>query len=144
MLKNPSLSDDMIGRDMHVQTRRRECDAIVVGSGITGGWAAKEHPYSFDSDKKFHWIRGYHHGGRSLTWARQCYRWSDLDSDRVRRDPKASVLNAWNQCHDVSNVFVTDDACMTSSACQNPSVTDMTLMARACHCAVAELKRGNI
>lgn len=122
-------------------------DAIVVGTGITGGWAAKElcenglktlvlergpmvkhivdyptmnddtwdypfkgelsladkrkyhkqarigwapkddvkhffvndleHPYQ--ETKRFDWIRGYHVGGRSLTWGRQSYRWSDLD-----------------------------------------------------------------
>lgn len=122
-------------------------DAIVVGTGITGGWAAKElcenglktlvlergrmvkhiedyptmnmdpwdfpyrnelssedrkkyhkqlrinwapkddvkhffvndleHPYV--ETKRFDWIRGYHVGGRSLTWGRQSYRWSDLD-----------------------------------------------------------------
>jgi choline dehydrogenase-like flavoprotein len=124
-------------------------DAIVVGSGITGGWAAKElterglrtlvlergpmvrhivdyptaqtppweakyprgqlpgaemrakypvqqrtgyavteytqHFFVRDDEepyaetKRFDWIRGYHVGGRSLTWGRQCYRHSDLD-----------------------------------------------------------------
>lgn len=119
-------------------------DAIVVGSGISGGWAAKElcekglktlvlergrqvehvkdyptalkQPWEFknrleltDEDKKinpiqsqiydesckhffvndqehpyiqvkpFNWIRGYHVGGRSITWGRQVYRLSDLD-----------------------------------------------------------------
>ena len=126
----------------------RQYDAIVVGSGITGGWAAKEltelglqvlvleagrpiqperdyaehiqawelpfrgwgdrrtlereqfiqkncyacdewgakffvndleNPYTFDPDAPFHWIRGRHLGGRSITWGRQVYRWSDLD-----------------------------------------------------------------
>ncbi|WP_206484006.1 GMC family oxidoreductase [Thalassotalea sp. G2M2-11] len=122
-------------------------DAIVIGSGITGGWAAKEltenglkvlvlergrmvehikdyptahleqwelpfrntpsqqeqltqfkqarsgfatnqdikhwfvndvtHPYS--EEKRFDWLRGYHVGGRSLTWGRQCLRLSDID-----------------------------------------------------------------
>ena len=122
-------------------------DAIVVGTGITGGWAAKElcenglktlvlergpmvkhiqdyktmnddpwdfphkgqlsredkkkyhkqlrvgwapqdqvkhffvndleHPYQ--ETKRFDWIRGYQVGGRSLTWGRQSYRWSDID-----------------------------------------------------------------
>ena len=122
-------------------------DAIVVGTGITGGWAAKElcekglktlvlergpmvrhitdyptmnldswdlpnrneltleerkkyhkqlrvgwaprpdvahffvndleHPYQ--ETQRFDWIRGYQVGGRSLTWGRQSYRWSDLD-----------------------------------------------------------------
>ncbi|HTE12500.1 MAG TPA: hypothetical protein VK645_16065, partial [Chitinophagaceae bacterium] len=37
----------------------------------------KEHPYT--QVKPFDWIRGYHVGGRSLMWGRQCYRWSDLD-----------------------------------------------------------------
>ena len=128
--------------------QRKEYDAIVVGSGISGGYAAKEltekgletlvleagrptsteqdyvehvqpwqlpfrglrnrarqsitqpiqkncyacdewsskffvndheNPYTFDKDKPFHWIRGRHVGGRSIMWARQTYRWSDLD-----------------------------------------------------------------
>lgn len=124
-------------------------DAIVVGSGMSGGWAAKEftekgmktlviergrhvehrtdyvgeglgpwemkfrdqvdrkiadknhdiqkrcyaflestkqffvndldHPYSQEEGKPFSWIRGYHLGGRSLTWHRQSYRLGDLD-----------------------------------------------------------------
>ena len=128
-------------------------DAIVVGSGISGGWAAKElcekglrtlvlergrmvrhvvdyptanqdpwdmpgrgaltpsqqaqqekqrrtgfvdagnahffvndveHPYS--ETQRFDWIRGYQVGGRSLTWGRQCYRWSDLDFEANAKD----------------------------------------------------------
>lgn len=131
-------------------------DAIVVGSGITGGWAAKElterglrvlmiergphiehgegystemvdpwdmpfrgignrreydqlypiqsrgaafdewtkthfvtdalHPYQSDGEKPFQWRRGYQLGGRSLTWGRHCYRWSDLDFSANDRD----------------------------------------------------------
>jgi choline dehydrogenase-like flavoprotein len=60
------------------------------------------------------------------------------------RDPKTSVLNGWNQAHDVPNVFVTDGACMTSSGNQNPSITYMALTARACDYAVQQLKRGDI
>lgn len=126
-------------------------DAIVIGSGISGGWAAKElcekglntlvlergrnvehikdyttatmapwefphhlnttiqdikenpvqsgyydeaskhffvndqeHPYI--QEKPFNWIRGYHVGGRSLTWGRQCYRLSDLDFEANSKD----------------------------------------------------------
>jgi choline dehydrogenase-like flavoprotein len=54
------------------------------------------------------------------------------------------VLNRWNQVHEAKNVFVTDGACMTSSACQNPSLTYMALTARAANYAVEELKRGNL
>ncbi|HEU4556048.1 MAG TPA: GMC family oxidoreductase [Chitinophaga sp.] len=128
-------------------------DAIVVGSGISGGWAAKElcekglktlvlergndvqhikdyttammapwefkhrlqlsnelrenYPiqsrcYAFDESSKqywvndkenpyneikpFNWLRGYHVGGRSLMWGRQCYRWSDLDFEANMKD----------------------------------------------------------
>ncbi len=131
-----------------------EYDAIIVGSGISGGWAAKEltekglkvlllerghniehikdyveqskpiweYPHrhyrptkqmlldypklqrdyplnernlSFwtsDKDcpytetKRFDWFRGYHVGGRSLTWGRQSYRWSDLDFEANLKD----------------------------------------------------------
>ncbi len=128
-------------------------DAIVVGSGISGGWAAKElaekgfktlvlergrdvkhnidypttnmmpwefkhrgeipyeiqkenpvvsrcyafredalhffvkdneHPYI--QEKPFDWIRGYQVGGKSLLWARQTQRWSDLDFTGPARD----------------------------------------------------------
>jgi len=60
------------------------------------------------------------------------------------RDPKTSVLNGFNQTHDIANLFVTDGACMTSSGHQNPSITYMALTARACRYAVDELKKGNI
>jgi choline dehydrogenase-like flavoprotein len=138
----------------NIAPQRETYDAIVVGSGITGGWAAKElteqglstlvlerGPYIehgedydtehtpswefrfqgqgdrqryaeeypiqskcyafgestekfFTNDKKnpyvqeepFTWIRGYQLGGRSLTWGRQCYRWSDLDFTANARD----------------------------------------------------------
>jgi choline dehydrogenase-like flavoprotein len=133
-------------------TRQNTYDAIVVGSGISGGWAAKElcekglktlvlergrnvehikdyptatkAPWEFDHRgaitqqmmkeqhiqvrgfcnetnrhffvndlehpytqvKPFDWIRGYHVGGRSLMWGRQCYRWSDLDFEANAKD----------------------------------------------------------
>ena len=63
----------------------------------------------------------------------------EMGTARMGRDPKTSVLNRWNQCHDVPNLFVTDGACMTSSACQNPSLTYMALTARACDYAVRQL-----
>jgi choline dehydrogenase-like flavoprotein len=68
----------------------------------------------------------------------------EMGSARMGKDPKTSVLNSHNQVWDARNVFVTDGACMASSACQNPSLTYMALTARAANFAVDELKKGNI
>jgi choline dehydrogenase-like flavoprotein len=68
----------------------------------------------------------------------------EMGTARMGRDPRTSVLNAFNQMHDVRNVFITDGSCMTSSGSQNPSLTYMALTARACQYAVEELKRGNL
>lgn len=67
----------------------------------------------------------------------------EMGTARMGRDPKTSVLNKWNQVWDCTNVYVTDGACMTSSACQNPSLTYMALTARAVDHAVSELKKNN-
>lgn len=68
----------------------------------------------------------------------------EMGTARMGRDPKTSVLNAHNQVWDALNVFVTDGACMTSSACQNPSLTYMALTARAANYAVEELRKNNL
>lgn len=68
----------------------------------------------------------------------------EMGTARMGLDPKTSVLNGWNQVWDAPNVFVTDGACMTSSACQNPSLTYMALTARAADYAVNELKKQNL
>ena len=60
------------------------------------------------------------------------------------KDPKTSVLNKFNQLHDVPNLFVTDGAAMASGGCQNPSITYMALSARAAHHATEFLKAGTI
>ena len=43
-----------------------------------------EHPYV--QTKRFDWIRGYQVGGRSLTWGRQSYRWSDIDFEANKKE----------------------------------------------------------
>jgi choline dehydrogenase-like flavoprotein len=68
----------------------------------------------------------------------------EMGTARMGRDPKTSVLNAHNQAHDIPNLFVTDGACMVSTACQNPSITYMALTARACDYAVGAMKRREI
>jgi len=68
----------------------------------------------------------------------------EMGGCRMGKDPKTSLLNGWNQMHHVKNVFVTDGACMTSTANQSPSILYMALTARACNHAVEELKKGNL
>jgi choline dehydrogenase-like flavoprotein len=68
----------------------------------------------------------------------------EMGTARMGRDPKTSVLNAFNQVHSVPNVFVTDGACMTSSGTQNPSMTYMALTARAVDHALKEINRNNL
>ena len=64
----------------------------------------------------------------------------EMGTARMGHDPKTSVLNKHNQIHTVRNVYVTDGAFMTSSGCQNPSLTYMAFTARAAHHAVQQLK----
>ena len=68
----------------------------------------------------------------------------EVGTARMGNDPKTSVLNKHNQMHDVKNVFITDGSCMTSSGCQNPSLTYMALTARACKFAIEKFHLGQI
>jgi choline dehydrogenase-like flavoprotein len=68
----------------------------------------------------------------------------EMGGARMGNDPKTSVLNKWNQLHACKNVFVTDGASMTSTSCQNPSLTYMAFTARAADYAVSEMNKGNI
>jgi len=63
----------------------------------------------------------------------------EMGTARMGRDPRTSVLNAHNQIHAVPNIYVTDGSCMTSAACQNPSLTYMALTARAVNHAAGQL-----
>jgi choline dehydrogenase-like flavoprotein len=66
----------------------------------------------------------------------------EMGTARMGRDPKTSVLNEYNQVHAVPNVYVTDGAFMTSSGCQNPSLTYMAFTTRAADHAVRQLKNN--
>ncbi|HKH63630.1 MAG TPA: GMC family oxidoreductase [Flavitalea sp.] len=63
---------------------------------------------------------------------------------RMGHDPKTSVLNKYNQMHEVPNLFITDGSCMTSGSCVNPSITYMAITARACDFAVKEMRKLNL
>jgi choline dehydrogenase-like flavoprotein len=68
----------------------------------------------------------------------------EMGGARMGHDASTSVLNRWSQAHDVANLFVTDGAQMSSSACQNPSLTYMALTARAVDYAVGQIRAGVI
>jgi choline dehydrogenase-like flavoprotein len=68
----------------------------------------------------------------------------EMGTARMGRNPKTSVLNNFNQMHEVKNIFITDGSCMASSSCVNPSLTYMALTARACDYAIKEMNRLNI
>lgn len=68
----------------------------------------------------------------------------EMGGARMGRNASSSVLNGYNQSHDIPNLFVTDGACMTSSSNQNPSLTYMALTARATDRAVKLLRDRQI
>jgi choline dehydrogenase-like flavoprotein len=68
----------------------------------------------------------------------------EVGTARMGLDPKTSVLNSFNQCHDVPNLFVPDGSSFCSSAVQNPSLTFMALTVRAVDYCVKEMKAQRI
>ena len=56
----------------------------------------------------------------------------DVGTARMGKDPKKSVLNEFQQTHDIKNLFVMDGACFNSPGCQNPTLTIMSLAMRSC------------
>jgi len=68
----------------------------------------------------------------------------EVGTARMGNDPKDSVLNAYNQSHDIPNLFVTDGSSFCSSAVVNPSLTFMALTVRAVDYAVKEMKAKRI
>ncbi len=68
----------------------------------------------------------------------------EMGTARMSATPETGCLDKWNRVHEVPNLYVTDGACMTSSGCQNPSLTYMALTARAVDHAVEAMKRGDL
>jgi len=73
-------------------------------------------------------------------------RWAlhEAGTARMGVDPKKSILNQFQQTHDVKNLFVMDASGFTSNPCQNPTLTIMTLCVRSCDYLMGEMKRGEI
>ena len=72
--------------------------------------------------------------------------WSihELGTARMGSDPKTSVLNQYQQLHDVKNLFVVDGSSHVSASCQNPTWTIMALAWRSCEYLAGELRKGNL
>ena len=72
--------------------------------------------------------------------------WSihELGTARMGANPKTSVLNQFQQSHDVKNLFVVDGSSHVSASCQNPTWTIMALAWRSCEHLADEFKRGNL
>jgi choline dehydrogenase-like flavoprotein len=68
----------------------------------------------------------------------------ELGTARMGNDPKKSVLNAFNQAHDVKNLFVMDGASFVSSACQNPTLSMMAITVRACANLIDRFRKNEV
>lgn len=68
----------------------------------------------------------------------------EMGGVRMGHDARTSLVNKWHQLHHCKNVFITDGACMTSTATQNPSLTYMAFAARAVDFAAKEVNKGNL
>jgi len=63
---------------------------------------------------------------------------------RMGGDAKTSVLNQFQQSHDVKNLFVVDGSAFVNASCQNPTWTIMSLCWRSCDYLADEFKKGNL
>ena len=72
--------------------------------------------------------------------------WSihELGTARMGTDPKTSVLNQFQQSHDVKNLFVVDGSSHVSASCQNPTWTIMSLAWRSCDHLADQFKKGEL
>jgi len=68
----------------------------------------------------------------------------ELGTVRMGSDPKTSVLNQFEQSHDVKNLFVVDGSAFVNASCHNPTWTIMALCWRSCDYLAAEMAKGNI
>lgn len=72
----------LYAREYQVQAQNRHFNEFTQGHFVND----KENPYATGPDSEFNWLRSYQLGGRSLTWGRQAYRWSDYDFGANKRD----------------------------------------------------------
>jgi choline dehydrogenase-like flavoprotein len=68
----------------------------------------------------------------------------EVGTCRMGDNPKTSVLNKWNQSHDIKNLFVVDGACFVTCGWQNPTMTILSLSMRASEYLAEQMKQRNI
>ncbi len=68
----------------------------------------------------------------------------ELGTCRMGDDPKKSVLNKWNQSHDIKNLFVVDGSSFVTGGSQNPTMTILALSMRASEYIVEQKRKGNL
>jgi choline dehydrogenase-like flavoprotein len=72
--------------------------------------------------------------------------WSihELGTARMGNDAKTSVVNQYQQSHDVKNLFVVDGSTHVNASCQNPTWTIMALCWRSCDYLADQMKKGEV
>ncbi|MEZ4779845.1 MAG: GMC family oxidoreductase [Flavobacteriaceae bacterium] len=68
----------------------------------------------------------------------------EVGTTRMGSDPKTSVVNEFEQLHDVKNVFVVDAGPFVSQADKNPTWTILALAWRTSDYIIEELKKQNL
>ncbi len=68
----------------------------------------------------------------------------ELGTCRMGDDPKTSVLNKWNQSHDVKNIFVVDGSSFVTGGSQNPTMTILSLSMRASEYLAEQMRSGSL
>ena len=63
---------------------------------------------------------------------------------RMGDNPRTSVVNKWNQSHDIKNLFLTDASVFVCAGWQNPTITMCTLTMRASEYLAEEMRKGNV
>lgn len=68
----------------------------------------------------------------------------EVGTCRMGDNPKSSVLNRWNQSHDIKNLFVVDGSSFANGGWQNPTMTILALSMRASEYLAEQMRQGNV
>lgn len=157
-LLNPQLGNWGVGSHMMGETIPKATNFVTLDTQRKDDWGVPLLKISIDYDEnddkmkkdyldtmeEMFKVAGFSNIRRDETWQAPGLDIHEMGGVRMGADAKTSMLNKWNQMHAVSNVFVTDGACMTSTSTQNPSLTYMAFSARSVDYAVREMKKGNL